>query len=281
MLATTLLSSIEKQFIQEGVAEDIRNDGRSRIDYRPFTLETGIISQANGSARVVLDATSVLVGIKAEVEAPDPTRPSEGIVKVHIDRWGSEDDKDQTRMYVTRAMQNVVSYVDTKSLCLREGLFCWALYVDIIVLNEAGNLTDAVGIATRAALATTTIPEVTVIAGDKPDDYDLQPSDDPEDIINIDVSKVPIAVTFTRIGNFHVVDTTPEEEACMTARVSVTVNKAGDICGIEKGYGSLSLVQLKEVLQVAQSVGVKIIGATEEIITKEKAPEHSTRGFFV
>lgn len=45
------LSPGEIEFITEGIAEGIRVDGRGRLDYRPFGLETGIISQANGSAR--------------------------------------------------------------------------------------------------------------------------------------------------------------------------------------------------------------------------------------
>lgn len=40
-----------KRFIEEGIAQNFRIDGRGRFDFRPFVLETGVVSQTNGSAR--------------------------------------------------------------------------------------------------------------------------------------------------------------------------------------------------------------------------------------
>lgn len=54
----------ERVWIVQGVEQDIRTDGRSRSDYRPLQLEANIIAQADGSARLHLGATDVLVGIK-------------------------------------------------------------------------------------------------------------------------------------------------------------------------------------------------------------------------
>jgi exosome complex component RRP42 len=90
------LSQGEIDFIAEGIQQDIRVDGRGRLDYRPFSIETGIISQANGSARwvkfsqlltlrVVLEGTDVLVGVKAELEQPSLSRPNEGRVEVSVE----------------------------------------------------------------------------------------------------------------------------------------------------------------------------------------------------
>ena len=42
----------EQAFIKDGVAEDMRNDGRSRAEYRGLVLETGLMPQCNGSARI-------------------------------------------------------------------------------------------------------------------------------------------------------------------------------------------------------------------------------------
>lgn len=38
------ISPAERHFIEEGIHHNIRNDGRERLDYRHFTLETGIVS---------------------------------------------------------------------------------------------------------------------------------------------------------------------------------------------------------------------------------------------
>lgn len=79
------LSATERQFIRDGVDVDLRSDGRGRLDARDFVLETGIVLQASGSARVVLDTTDVLVGIKAEFGEPDPAAPDLGRVECSVE----------------------------------------------------------------------------------------------------------------------------------------------------------------------------------------------------
>jgi len=62
-----LISPSEKDFITKGIEADIRDDGRTRIAYRDFTIETGIVSQASGSCRLRLSKTDVLIGVKVEI----------------------------------------------------------------------------------------------------------------------------------------------------------------------------------------------------------------------
>jgi exosome complex component RRP42 len=54
----------ELVYIVQGIEQDIRTDGRSRGDFRPLELETNVIAQADGSARLRLGPTDVLVGVK-------------------------------------------------------------------------------------------------------------------------------------------------------------------------------------------------------------------------
>ena len=53
-MASVVLSQNEKVFIKNGVFDDFRLDGRARRDYRYFEIETGIVSNTNGSARLRL-----------------------------------------------------------------------------------------------------------------------------------------------------------------------------------------------------------------------------------
>lgn len=39
------LSVGEKHFIQGGIAQDLRTDGRKRLHYRPISVEIGVIPQ--------------------------------------------------------------------------------------------------------------------------------------------------------------------------------------------------------------------------------------------
>ncbi|XP_059316511.1 uncharacterized protein LOC132067329 [Lycium ferocissimum] len=61
------LSVGEKNFIKGGIAQDLRNDGRKRLTYRPIYVETGVIPQANGSTRVKFGAIDVIASVKAEL----------------------------------------------------------------------------------------------------------------------------------------------------------------------------------------------------------------------
>ena len=53
-MAAGLFSKEEKTFIIEGIQSDFRTDGRCCNDYRHFTVNSGTISSANGSAQVKL-----------------------------------------------------------------------------------------------------------------------------------------------------------------------------------------------------------------------------------
>ncbi|KAH0986085.1 hypothetical protein GBA52_018303, partial [Prunus armeniaca] len=79
------LSIGEKHFIQGGIAQDLRSDGRKRLTTRPIYVETGVISQANGSARVRMGATDVIASVKAELGRPNALQPDKGKVVVNVD----------------------------------------------------------------------------------------------------------------------------------------------------------------------------------------------------
>lgn len=64
---------------------DLRNDGRKRNDYRPMELETDIVTHASGSARLRLANTDILVGVKAEIDAPYPESPKTGKIEFFVD----------------------------------------------------------------------------------------------------------------------------------------------------------------------------------------------------
>jgi exosome complex component RRP42 len=60
-MARLTLSAAEEKYIRDGVACGVRADGRDISNYRPLQLETGIISNSNGSARLTAYKTDILV----------------------------------------------------------------------------------------------------------------------------------------------------------------------------------------------------------------------------
>ena len=67
------ISENERQFIIDGIEANVRDDGRGRTDFRPISVETGVILQAASSARVKLGDTEVLVGVKVDIGQPTAT----------------------------------------------------------------------------------------------------------------------------------------------------------------------------------------------------------------
>ena len=68
-----MLSQSERSYIESGIHSNLRADGRPRLSFRPFTLQTQVIPQASGSCKLTLtdpqptNRTDVLVGIKVEI----------------------------------------------------------------------------------------------------------------------------------------------------------------------------------------------------------------------
>ena len=87
MAAAGRLSEEERKFVVQGVQQDVRSDGRARLDYRHVTIECGLLPQANGSARlrVVNGSTDIIGAVKV-----GPTRtwpPSLVLFARVLTRW--------------------------------------------------------------------------------------------------------------------------------------------------------------------------------------------------
>ncbi|XP_055918783.1 exosome complex component RRP42 [Eupeodes corollae] len=232
-MANIALSEAEKTFILHGVEEDFRCDGRSRCDYRPMELETDVVSNASGSARLRLANTDVLVGVKTEIDVPSFRTPDKGKIEFFVDcsanatpefeGRGGEDLALELAFTLANSYESSLAF-DLKSLCILPGQQCWKLYVDILILECGGNLFDAVSLAAKAALNNTKIPRVTAALMDA-GQADLIISDDPYDCTRIDTDCVPIVVTVCKIGDSCIVDPSAEEEECSSASVVVGVSR--------------------------------------------------------
>lgn len=64
MATITAISSAEKAFIEGACNANYRIDGRDRDTWRPISIETGILEQANGSSRVRILQTDVIAAVK-------------------------------------------------------------------------------------------------------------------------------------------------------------------------------------------------------------------------
>ncbi|CAK9806599.1 Exosome complex component RRP42 [Anthophora quadrimaculata] len=265
-MAEVILSSGEKTFILHGIDADFRNDGRRRCEYRSMEIETKLMPQTHGSARLRIGNTDILVGVKVELDVPHADKPNEGKLEFFVDcsatatpvfeGKGGDDLATKISNTLTVAYQTR-NVFDLRTLCILPHKKCWKIFVDVLILQCGGNLFDAVGIAVKAALNSTEIPRITAtLDGGEPD---IQLSDEFYDCIQLDTSNYPVIVTLCKIGDNYIVDPTSEEEACSASGVVMSVSPSSKISSVVKlGYGSIQPDTFAKMLQMGQSIGLQL-----------------------
>lgn len=284
------LSEAEKTYIVHGVQDNFREDGRGCEDYRQMDLETGLMSNTSGSARLRLANTEILVGVKAELEEPKPDTPDRGRLEFFVDcsanatpkfegRGGEELATEITNLLYRAYSSDTV--LDVKSLCLQQEKLCWVLYVDVLLLECGGNLFDAASIAVKSALFNTKIPSVSVTQ-EEGGETELDVSDDPYNAKRLDVTSAPCVITLSKIGQSHAVDATQKEEACCLARLMMAVTEAGTVTAmVKEGSGSLDPDSVAEMMQSGKKIGQSLNKKLMERLTEEedKGLKRKTVGF--
>ena len=135
--------------------------------------------------------------------------------------------------------------IDLEKLCVESGKMVFVVFIDVYVLNHDGNLIDASAIAALAALINTKMFKYEVKDGE----IVQKPGYTPLPMVNY-----PIAVTFAKIGNKIIMDTGIDEEHVMDARLTMTMDKDGNVCAIQKGGGSgyFTKEEILEASKIAQ-----------------------------
>ncbi|MCD6592841.1 RNA-binding protein, partial [Candidatus Bathyarchaeota archaeon] len=118
------------------------------------------------------------------------------------------------------------------------------VFIDIYVLNHDGNLIDASALAALAALTNTKIFKYEV----KDEEVKIKPGFEDLPLVNY-----PVAVTLADIDGKLIVDPWLDEEEVMNARLTISFDKDGKICAMQKGgSGTLSPQQIIEAVKIAK-----------------------------
>ncbi|KAK2836706.1 hypothetical protein Q7C36_014575 [Tachysurus vachellii] len=279
-MATIQVSEAEKVYIMHGVRDDLRVDGRGCEDYRHMEIETDVVSNTDGSAKVRLGQTDILVGVKAEIGRPRPMVPDEGYLEFFVDCSANATPEFEGRggeelgVELSNTLYKVFNNrhsVDLRSLCICPGEHCWVLYVDVLLLQCDGNLFDTMSIAIKAALFNTRIPRVHISEGEE-GGKEIELSDDPYDCMRLSVEHVPCIVTLSKIGHRHVVDATLQEKACSVASVLISVTHTGTVTCVRKlGGGSLDPDSIFEMTETGKRVGKMLHVPLMELLQKEES----------
>jgi len=214
---------------------NVRLDGRKPSEYRqPIELEYSIVKTAEGSARVKIGETDVIVGVKLEVGEPYPDSPDEGTIIVGAELLPMSNPEFELgppgiqAIELARVVDRGIresNAIDFKKLCITPGEKVWLVIIDICPINDAGNLFDASSLAALAALKDTKYP---AFDGDK---VDYKHKTDKK----LELEKEPIGVTVIKIGNKLIIDPDIEEEKVIDSRITVASLEDGTLCALQKG----------------------------------------------
>ena len=256
---SSLVTRVRQRQIGQLIDAGKRLDGRGLGDYREIKLEQGLIERAEGSARVLLGKTEILVGTKVETGEPFPDTPNEGVLTVNAElvplasaafEPGPPDENSiELARIVDRGIRESKA-IGTEELCIEPGKKVFVVFVDVYVLNHDGNLIDASAIAAVAALLNTKMPNCEIKEGEVKIKQGYTP---------LPMKSHPITVTLAKINDKLVVDPWLEEEQIMDARLSIAVNDEGNICAIQKGgAGYFTPQQIIEAAKIAQEKAAEL-----------------------
>jgi exosome complex component RRP42 len=265
-MSSIMAAKIRQKRIAQLIASGKRLDGRELTDYREIQIESGLIERAEGSARVRLGKTEVLVGTKIEVGEPFPDTPNEGVLTVNAElvplasptfEPGPPDENSvELARVVDRGIRESKAIM-TEDLVVEPGKKVFIVFVDVYVLNHDGNLIDASALAALAALLNTKMFNYEVKEGE----IKIKPGYKP-----LPMRNYPIAVTLAKINDKLIVDPWLDEEQVMDARLTIAVEKDGKICAIQKGgYGHFTAQQILEASKIVQQKAVEL----RKLVVKE------------
>jgi len=248
-MSRDIVSVIKKDYITNLAKENRRIDGRRFDELRPISIERGVISTAEGSARVKLGNTDVIVGVKAGIGEPYPDSPDKGVLTTSaelipmayadFEAGPPREGAIELSRVVDRGIRESQA-ISLGKLCIIPEEKVWIIFIDAHVIDYDGNLFDAATLGAISALTNTVLP------GNIDSGVEEK---------NMDVEHYPLACTVVKLGEELVVDPNADEERVCSARLTITTDENGDIRAMQKGNGGqFKLDELKTAVGLAGEV---------------------------
>jgi exosome complex component RRP42 len=237
---------VNESYIKKLIEDNQRIDSRKFDEFRKITLETGVVPSAEGSARVKIGNTHIIVGVKMSVMTPFPDTPEEGVMmvdaellplaSVEFESGPPSPEAIEFARVVDRGIRESKT-IDTEKLCITPGEAVWGVHIDMNVLDHDGNLITAGALGAIAALRSAKMP--------KYDEETKRVEREPQGPLPL--KDAPIEITVAKINNKLLIDPNFEEEKAMDARVTMAVTQNGDFCAMQKGgTGYFTATELEE-----------------------------------
>ncbi|MEK6844151.1 MAG: exosome complex protein Rrp42 [Nanoarchaeota archaeon] len=220
------VSNLTKDYLNKLFSSGKRFDGRKLEDYRDVEVSVDVSNKAEGSARVKLGKTEVVVGVKLGIGEPYPDSPDKGnlmctgeLLLLASPRFEAGPPGFQA-IELGRLLDRAIresGMIDLSKLVITPGEKVWTIYLDIYPINDDGNLLDAANIGAIVALKNAKMPS---LDKDGKIDYENRKG-------GLPLSKeiAPLSVSFYKLGETIIVDPTREEEEACETRVTFGISK--------------------------------------------------------
>jgi len=160
--------AINAERIKKYLKEGKRFDGRKPDEFRNIEVEMDVSNKAEGSVKVKMGKTEVVVGVKMDVSAPYADSANKGnlmttseLLPLSSPRFENGPPKFsaiELGRVIDRGLRES-GFIDFEKLCIKEGEKVWTVFVDIYSINDDGNLLDAAGIGALIALKNAKMPK--------------------------------------------------------------------------------------------------------------------------
>src|SRR3989344_3286006 len=161
------MSNLTIETLDRMFADKKRFDSRGLLDLRNIEVTYDVSDKAEGSARIKMGKTDVVVGIKLQVGEPYPDSPEKGNLMVSGDLLPLASPRFESgppgfeAIELPRLLDRAIresGMIDLTKLVITPGEKVWTLFIDVYPINDDGNLIDASLIACISALKTAVIP---------------------------------------------------------------------------------------------------------------------------
>jgi len=258
MSSRIIVPELTKKRVKELASQRRRIDKRGLTEFRPITIERGVIPQADGSALVHIGRTKAIAGVKIDLGQPYPDMPNAGVLAVNVELMPlasptfEPGPPDERAVEVARIVDRTIregKMIDLEELVIIPGREVYVIFVDTYLVDHDGNMIDACVLASVAALLDATMRKAIVSEGRARLIEEREP---------LPIRHYPLTATICRIGETLIVDPILEEEETAEARITIGFDEEGSICMVQHSIGTLRYGELYQAINISRETTLRL-----------------------
>ncbi|SOV81565.1 exosome complex component RRP45, putative [Plasmodium sp. gorilla clade G3] len=258
----------------KNIKKNIRLDGRTFEDSRNVCIN---FLKDYGHVEISIGYTKVICKITSEIVKPNDRKLKEGILKINLDIDNFIDDNENSDNVSDECLEikNIIdrvlktsNIINFESLCIIPGKKVWCICINIMVIENDGNLTDACYLSAYCGLVHFKNHQVRVIKNG-----DILIDKEEINYSPLSLLNSPIVTTFAYYEEHDVclIDPCLYEEEFMSSKISIALNKNGNLISLLKPGGiPLACSHIMESIEIAKKRILTILKILEDTLEEDK-----------